>query len=369
MMLFAIALYLSGESNSEFIRSLYQRCHRLMRWQIVQIIGTSNAASCAEDLLQEAALRLIRNASTIRNRCPEPEQQKAYAMLTAKSVAINEYNRRKKQSKLCYYPEEPETLTDSVDEAKSEMEELHMKQAAKRANGEGTIYKRADGVWICQISANDRHGEPVRKSFTGKTRQEVINKRGAYEETESNISRLRAQLNSNGSDIDYNISLTAWVFHWIELYKKPPNIKETTYSSYRTMWKDHVKPFFGNTPLVNISDDDMQKFYNYLSESGRIDGKEGGLSPKSIRNIHNMLRSSLNKAVGRIITRNPCSDTTRPSVPIPDMRVLTEEEMLVFLAEVNQLERPAYIYAALFTGIRMGELLALTWDDVDFQKE
>lgn len=101
--------------------------------------------------------------------------------------------------------------------------------------------------------------------------------------------------------IDQTTSLTQWVYDWIELYKKPPNVKETTYTSYLSILYTHIKPFFGNTPLSGISTDDMQLFYNHLSEKGRIDGRPGGLSPKTVRNIHNMLHSSLETAVGKIL--------------------------------------------------------------------
>lgn len=234
--------------------------------------------------------------------------------------------------------------------------------ASRKTNGEGTIYQRKDGSFTCQISTAQG-----RKTFTGNTRKNVIEKKKRYEEQQNELEQLKARMSLKGiNSANCQTSLTQWVYDWIQLYKKPPMVKPTTYGTYLFLWEAHIKPFFGDTPLASVTNADVQMFYNYKASNGRIDGKKGGLSPKSIRNLHNMLNSSLQKAVGKIIEQNPADDTDRPSVPKPDIRILTNEEMSLFLAEVLNEQHRCAMIVSLLTGVRMGELLALTWDDIDF---
>lgn len=236
--------------------------------------------------------------------------------------------------------------------------------APRKANGEGSIYQRkSDNRFVYQFTTPEG-----RKSVTGKTRKEVIEKKKLFDEQQRGQELFKARMGLD-NPAAASISLTQWVADWIELYKKPPMVKVTTYSTYLFLLDAHIKPFFGNTPLVSISNADIQAFYNYKATQGRIDGIKGSLSPKSIRNLHTMLRSALQKAVGKVIDHNPADDTNRPSVPQPKIRVLTSDEMSIFLSAALHEQYRCPIIIALLTGMRMGEFLALTWDDIDFSNK
>lgn len=243
--------------------------------------------------------------------------------------------------------------------------------ASRKTNGEGTLYQRDEATWVYQITTTDERGKTMRKSFTGKTKKIVKDKCKKFLAEQEDLKKKAAMgLSVMRDDVSkQNISLTQWVFDWIQIYKKPPVVKETTYSTYMLMWEKHIEPFFGTLPLAAITNQDIQMFYNFKLTEGRIDGKEGGLSPKTVRNIHTMLHSALQKAVGKIIVVNPAADTTRPGVPEKDMRVLTLDEMEIFIKEIYAERLRAAIFISLFTGVRMGELLALTWEDVDMKKQ
>ncbi len=138
----------------------------------------------------------------------------------------------------------------------------------------------------------------------------------------------------------------------------------TTYSTYKRYCKHHIEPFFGDTPLESVQEKHIQLFYNHLSSpQGRLD-KSGPLSPKSIHNIHILLQEALQKATGKAFITNPAKGTTRAAVQEKDIRVLTNEEMEIFIREVFTERLLAAMLVSLFTGVRMGELLALTWDDI-----
>lgn len=108
----------------------------------------------------------------------------------------------------------------------------------------------------------------------------------------------------------------------------------------------------GGTPAI-------QKFY--------IDLQEKGLSPKYIKNIHGCLHKALDIAV-RIdyITKNPTSACIIPRVIQKEMHPLDAPEQVQLLQSLKGKKNEALIVTALFTGMRAGELLGLTWDNVDF---
>lgn len=241
--------------------------------------------------------------------------------------------------------------------------------ATRNSNGDGSLYQRTNGTWIYQISTTDETGKPFRKTFTGKTKKSAKDKCKAYlEEMDIRRKKAEAGLSIRTEDLSQQyVSLSQWVFNWIQIYKKD-SIKMSTYASYMQIWEKQISPFFGSTPLAAISREDIQMFYNYLTTKGRVDGKPGGLSPKSVRNVHVMLKSALQTAVGTIILKNPVEDTSRPPVLEKDMRVLTPEEMEIFIKEVHAERLSTALFLSLFTGVRMGELLALTWEDVDEKK-
>jgi len=101
-------------------------------------------------------------------------------------------------------------------------------------------------------------------------------------------------------------------------------------------------------------------------ENGRLDGK-GGLSPKTIKNIHVMLHEALEQALKNgLISRNPTEAVTLPKITKKEMRVLTPNEQSRLLKLCNNENNGIFIILALSTGMRLGEILGLHWGDIDF---
>lgn len=103
---------------------------------------------------------------------------------------------------------------------------------------------------------------------------------------------------------------------------------------------------------------------------GRKDGKNGGLSPKTIRNHHMLLKDFFDFAKDKYkLTNNPTANTSRPEVVTPKVRVLDSDEMGIFIQEVMRETQRVAILTGLFTGLRKGELLALEIDDLDLKRQ
>lgn len=227
----------------------------------------------------------------------------------------------------------------------------------KRGNGEGSIVRRKDGIWmgVITIGRND-DGSLKRKYYYGKTRQEVSEK----------ITQALSKVNTCQFIEPSTLTVGQWLDFWLSEYAEH-KIKLSTKISYDAYISKHIKPFLGRMKLANIRGDMIQKFYNDKLKHGRIDGK-GGLSPKTIKNIHNMLHEALEQAIKNdLLLKNPCKMITLPKRTQKEMRVLSieEQEQLTGIARYERLGLG--IILVLFTGVRIGELLAIQWKDIDFE--
>lgn len=229
----------------------------------------------------------------------------------------------------------------------------------KRGNGEGTIYKRSDGLWVAQVTVgyDPQTGKPKRKSFYGKTRQEVIGK----------LTEIIQELRTGTFIEPSKATFGEWLDKWLEEYKKG-QLKPTTYESYKAIVDIHIKPALGGIPLTKLQPHMLQAFYNEKLENGRADGK-GGLSTRMVRYCHTIIHQALKQAVKEgLLPRNPAEATSPPAVKNKQMRPLTEEELLKFLEVARDDRLYAAFVVAATTGLRRGELLGLCWDCVDLEQ-
>ena len=120
--------------------------------------------------------------------------------------------------------------------------------------------------------------------------------------------------------------LNEWLHHWLKTYVLG-KVKGSTYTTYKNSIDNHVIPAIGNIPLHKLTVDRLQKFFNDKSATGRLDGKDGGLSAKTLNNIKVTLNEVLSRAIvdGKMIS-NPLTGVKLKKVVKKEMRVLTKEE-------------------------------------------
>ena len=253
----------------------------------------------------------------------------------------------------------------------------------KRSNGEGSFYQLKDRTWVLQISVGRKEdGSYNRKSFKGRTKAICKERRDAWfaeqekleNEAEAKLEeeqREAARLLLLGHSPESEVKFSEAFMEWLKLYKSPPTRKPSTYASYIDIFEGHFKGFFGKMPLYAITQDVVQDYYQQKQLSGaRIDGKAGGLSPKSIRNHHMLLKDFFSYAMGKYkLSSNPTLETERPEVVQKEMRVLTAEEMAIFINEVMKETQRIAMLTDLMTGLRIGELLALEISDLDLKEQ
>jgi integrase len=164
------------------------------------------------------------------------------------------------------------------------------------------------------------------------------------------------------------ITLGVWIIRWLSVYKEN-QVSTKTYADYVTQVMNHVIPAIGDIPLKNLTPDVIQEFFNSKMKGGRADGKEGGLSSRRTRMLHQLINGCLKRAVvNKMILSNPSETSELPAVKYKQMEVYSKEEVTKYLNAVKD-DRlfPAFL-VELTTGLRSGELLAVRWPNLDLGK-
>lgn len=251
----------------------------------------------------------------------------------------------------------------------------------RNAQGSGTIRKKTvtkNGqeytYWEARVTVgrDPGTGKQVQKSFTGKTQKEVREK----------MQAVAVEVNNGTYQEPSKLTLTEWLDIWVADYLN--DIKPRTLDSYRTSIDCHIKPALGAIKLTALRSSDIQKFYNHLNESGRsipkrneqgeIEKKDGKtvyeqvpMAAKSIKNIHGVLHSALEQAMKTGYMRtNPTVPCKLPRAERKEIKPLDSENIALFLSAIQGHKYEAVYITTLFTGMREGEVLGLTWDCIDF---
>lgn len=207
------------------------------------------------------------------------------------------------------------------------------------------ITKRSDGRFMARYS-NVQGEKPI--TVYGKSKQEVMDK----------LHKLDNEIQEGSYIKPHGETLAAWLKTWLNDYAKI-SVKRSTYISYEGYIRNHCIPFFGKQKLLNLTNESIQRFFAAKSEK---------LSPKTLRNIYNMLHTSLDQAViSRRISFNPILGVKLPKAAKKEMRVLTRQEQEKLETQLRKSETLSDfgITFAIHTGVRLGELLALKWSDFD----
>lgn len=134
----------------------------------------------------------------------------------------------------------------------------------------------------------------------------------------------------------------------------------TTLSGYRSLIANHIEPTIGNVRIGKLTPYQLDSLYAKLTANGR--------SPRTVRNVHNVISAALNQAVKwDWIDRNPATRATLPkgspaSIAVPDA---DETQLIISFCQQRNETVGAFVFLAAVTGCRRGELAALRWRSVE----
>ena len=160
---------------------------------------------------------------------------------------------------------------------------------------------------------------------------------------------------------------------WIEIWLKSKKsfVKESTYANYSILVINHILPKFGKYFVDEINEAIIQKTIIEWAETGNLNSRSG-LSKKTIKDILSIIKLSLKFAIKNdIIEPFIEMDLKIPKVnDIQKLKVFSsnEQKKLIYSINENKTERNIGFLISLYTGIRIGELCALKWIDLDFDE-
>ncbi|MGL6202154.1 MAG: tyrosine-type recombinase/integrase [Lachnospiraceae bacterium] len=215
------------------------------------------------------------------------------------------------------------------------------------------IYKRKDGRYEGRYikgrkeSGKARYGSVYHRKYS-------ICKELLTEAKSLHIHYQNLKVHKTGLTADFIIY---WLYSIIRI-----NVKESTFSNYVAILEKWIKPYLGSKKLSRLCKEDIQYFVGTLTEQG--------LSPGSVRNVFNLLSAALQSAKEYgYHFENPCEGTRLPKPEKREAKVLTLEQQKMLEEAARQNKNGLPIVLALYSGMRVGEICALTWEDVDFENK
>ena len=237
----------------------------------------------------------------------------------------------------------------------------------------GSIEKRGKNSYrlVC-LAGYDLQGRPIKKTKTIH---------GTKKDAEIELAKFVADV-QNGLVIE---GKSLKFSEFTEIWKRDYGSKElapSTYKRYLGILESRIIPFFGHFRVDKIKPTDIMQFYDLLSKDTQIvrrkdnNGKKTGkpLSPKTILEHHRLLRAMLQKAVyWQMIVSNPAERVQAPKTKKPKRKYYDDEQSKALISGLMKLTEEQFKYKVaiiltIFTGVRLGELMGLEWDDINFRE-
>lgn len=207
--------------------------------------------------------------------------------------------------------------------------------------------------------------EMPRDPITGKRNRKYKTITGTKKEAEQARRQFVNELERGEYVAENNITVSAWMQKWLEVYAIP-TVSPTTLVSYKGMNRRYIDPMIGHLQVQELNALAVQIWVNKLRESPSS-GKP--MSAATIKHTYHVLRGAMDKAVqAGIILRSPCVGIQLPKGEKKKPVIYDETQIQQLLAFAKGTEMELIIDLELCMGMRRGELLGLQWKDVDWEK-
>lgn len=227
----------------------------------------------------------------------------------------------------------------------------------------GSIRRRGRGSWEVTIDLG-------RDPSSGQRRRRFLSVKGLRRDAERALAEA---LHKRDTGIDISpgrLTVADYLRRWLRDYAAH-NVAPSTLARYQGIVECHLIPGLGSLRLRDLGPGHIQEAHGRaLAPGGRADGTVGGLSARSVVQHHRVLREALSHAVQlQLLGANPADSVKPPRPERHKMRALDAEEVARLLKAASRTPHYALIYLAVATGARLGELLALRWQDTDLNHD
>lgn len=219
------------------------------------------------------------------------------------------------------------------------------------------IHKRKDGRWEARYKKGiDVNGKTIYGSLYANT----------YREVKAKLQLKLQDLASGFVPVKERYSFRDTACLWLR--DSQPSLKGASLYRYENLLNTHILPAFGNQPIDELTGTDINAFLATKLVSGRVDGK-GGLSPSYVRSIMLVIKAVLSYASENRMCIPLQKKISKLQVIAKELPVLTqnEQKMLVNLCLTQIDETKVCVLLSLYAGLRIGEICALEWEDIDLE--
>ena len=228
----------------------------------------------------------------------------------------------------------------------------------------GSLEKRPNNKWLLVVPGG-----------TGPGGKRIKHKKTVEATSEREARKLLDQFSAEVQKGEYvapsKMTFAQFTERWLKNHAEV-QLSPKTLFRYKQILESRVLPAMGHLQVEQIKPVHLMEFYSNLREAGgRMDGKPGKLSEKTILYHHRVISSILSSAVEwQVINSNPAARVKPPKVTKKQAPCYDESQIVAMLEalETEELKYQVIVQVALFSGQRRGEILGLEWRHIDFKE-